>query len=966
LIDGEKLMSDWQRVQQLFLDCVDLPVQDRTRFLYELCAESPDLIHEVESLLDADCDAGTAIEAAVQDEAASLFDAKMLIGERFGIYRIVREIGRGGMGSVYLALRDDDEYHKEVALKIVRRGMNSADLWERFRYERQILANLEHPYIARILDGGTTSDGIPFFVMEHIEGRPVDVFCREEALPIESRCQLFLRILEAVACAHRNLVVHRDLKPANIFIDAQGNPKLLDFGVAKLIDRDEGKTGSRSDAHLFTPGYASPEQVRRQPITTATDIYSLGAILYEVLSGSPAQKVDIWTPSEIERVVCYAEPLKPKLNDRYISSELFSIVQQAMRKKPEDRYRSADQFAADIRFYLQGRPISTQEYSFAYRLKKLVLRNRVQVGMAALATIALITALMVSLVQTHRAQAALRVGEVQRLNALHQTELAEAARRAETREALLAEQQRILANAQRDEARRQKANADQRVSDFLGVANQTLFDVHDAIATLPGSIPARRSLVKTTLGYLEHMEHDNGLDDPTRAALAAAYYKIAMIQGDPQGASLQDFKGAESNLIKARELLMPAYRRHHNDGSYIKRFIEVNSSLADLTYRSGRQQQAIAANIELLPVAHRLAQGSDCEVACLAQEPNLENKIASELLGLHPTEALEHVKRGIELTRNLEALYPHNIVLEQGMASLSASGAGAYKQLGKLEQAGEYYRMAIDAREPMLQSDPDSLVIRRNLLVAYGNYAALLGIPWSPNLGRPEQARLYAAKAVALGREMVAADAADATARHDLGMSLSRLGMIDPASGAAAASLAHLEEARKLLEPIVGANTGSPELAVQIALTTEYEGHRQEDLGRSAEAIESYLRSMSILRPFLDAKNAVVVVQYLASEQSAALAYADSGDYKSALSIANSNLERAERYSDQAVQGDSTIAHLASAWSTLAEVEKRAGMSDKAYSSAQNAMHLWRLIKNPGILTAYRQTFAYAQALISR
>ena len=219
-------MSDWQQVQQLFLECVDLPTEEQSRFLQQVGADDPHLVAEVESLLEADQNSGALIQAAVQDEAESFFDAKMLIGEKLGIYRIVREIGRGGMGSVYLAFRDDDEYHKEVALKVVRRGMNSAELLERFRSERQILANLEHPYIARLLDGGSTSDGVPFFVMEYIEGLPVDVFCREETLSSNQRCKLFLGILEAVAYAHRHLVVHRDLKPANILIDAQRNPSL--------------------------------------------------------------------------------------------------------------------------------------------------------------------------------------------------------------------------------------------------------------------------------------------------------------------------------------------------------------------------------------------------------------------------------------------------------------------------------------------------------------------------------------------------------------------------------------------------------------------------------------------------------------------------------------------------------------------------------------------------------------------
>jgi serine/threonine protein kinase len=286
-------MSDWEHIQELFLAAVDLQPEQREYFLRHACRDEESRA-EVESLLATDPDSDALIETAISKEANRLFDDQVLLGERLGIYRIIREIGRGGMGSVYLASRDDAEFQKEVALKIVKRGMDTAEVLQRFRYERQILANLEHPYIARLFDGGSTEEGVPFFVMEYVEGRPLDVFSREHAATVKERCELFLRILDAVAYAHRNLVVHRDLKPGNILIMVDGTPKLLDFGVAKLL------TGDGEDDHTrtatmrpFTPAYASPEQVRGEAITTATDIYSLGAILYELLSGERAQPISL-------------------------------------------------------------------------------------------------------------------------------------------------------------------------------------------------------------------------------------------------------------------------------------------------------------------------------------------------------------------------------------------------------------------------------------------------------------------------------------------------------------------------------------------------------------------------------------------------------------------------------------------------------------------------------------------------
>jgi serine/threonine protein kinase len=220
-------MTYWQRIEALFLESVDLPAEEQVRFLEKSCAGDQALLIDVKSLIAADSGSGVVIEAAVQQEAELFFEMKTLVGERLGSYRVVREIGRGGMGAVYLATRTDDEYRNEVAIKVVKRGMDTVEVLTRFRYERQILANLAHPYIARLFDGGSTQDGVPFFVMEYIEGRPIHVFCQDNALDFQQRCKLFLCVLEAVAYAHRNLVVHRDLKPANILVTADGTPKLL-------------------------------------------------------------------------------------------------------------------------------------------------------------------------------------------------------------------------------------------------------------------------------------------------------------------------------------------------------------------------------------------------------------------------------------------------------------------------------------------------------------------------------------------------------------------------------------------------------------------------------------------------------------------------------------------------------------------------------------------------------------------
>jgi tetratricopeptide (TPR) repeat protein len=959
-------MSDWQRVQTLFLASVDLPVEERDSFLHGCCDDDPELLREIQSLLAADEDSGELIETAVRHEAASIFDSKVRDGERMGMYRIVREIGRGGMGSVYLAVRDDDEFRKSVALKIVKRGMDTADVLKRFRYERQILANLEHPYIAHLYDGGTTGDGVPFFVMEYVEGRPVDVFCRENGLDFDARCALFLRILEAVAYAHRNLVVHRDLKPANILITANGTPKLLDFGVAKLLGGDgAGEETHTAGTRPYTPGYASPEQVRGLPITTSTDIYSLGAILYELLIGKRAQPIEVMTPSEIERVVCETEVTRPSLQTRGLSPDLDNIVLMAMRKEPDRRYLSAAEFAEDIRRYLDGRPVLARQDSLQYRLGKFVRRNRLQVAMGTAVAASLIAGLAISIGQTRRADAERVAADAQRAIAVHQTALAEAARAEESRQREIADQQRKLADAQRDDAQQQKAMADGRVKDMLHLAGNTLFEVHDAIAKLPGSVAARKTLVKTTLEYLESLQQQVGMDDEMREALCAAYYKVAMIQGDPQGASLQDFQGAETNLLKAQTLLMPAYDRRPGDPGLMLRLIEVRGGLADLLYRDGHREQAVKAYSDLLPVAHRLALVKVCPMVCQTQEPTIENTIAYELLSIDPARALEHANRGIAEMQELMVLHPNDATLEGGLGSLTAAGAGAYRAMGELEKSGAYYVESIKARENLLQADPNNAALRRNLLIAYGNYATLLGVPWSPNLGRPEQAREVAGKGIALARELVAADPDNMTARRDLGMSLGRLGMIDPGPDGAARSLGELQEAESLIEPIARANPKAPEATNQVALILEYEGKRQEELGRRGEALATYRRSLAMLQPYAGLPNDPVTAQCIADEEDIALLQAASGDAAAAIDMAHKAVAQAETLNQQEPRGDGLTAVLARAWSILAATQSKANRMEEARESAAKAIELWDSIKRPGVLTPHRQVIADVRAIAS-
>ncbi len=330
---------------------------------------------------------------------------------RVGPYRILRELGAGGMGTVFLAERDD-EFHQRVAIKVVR-GMLSREVLTRFRAERQILASLEHPAIARLLDGGTTPSGLPYLVMEYVDGVSIDEYCRERRLGIRDRLALFARVCDGVSYAHRSLVVHRDLKPSNILVTADGTPKLLDFGIAKLLEPDAGAAPAITITGLraLTPEYASPEQIRGQPITTATDVYSLGVLLFELLTGRRPLAFATQQPAEVERVVCTVEPRKPSTvaaearQARQLVGDLDTIVLTALNKEPARRYHSAAHLAEDIGRYMNGLPIVARPATWRYRSSRFVKRHRVSVAVAtvfACVVVGFAVALAVQLRQVER------------------------------------------------------------------------------------------------------------------------------------------------------------------------------------------------------------------------------------------------------------------------------------------------------------------------------------------------------------------------------------------------------------------------------------------------------------------------------------------------------------------------------------------------------------------------------------
>jgi len=450
----EMTPDKWERVKALFEAALQQDPSERVAFLARACPED-DLRHHIEQLLVHHQEAGNFLNDSVLDwqipAAGQLapsdaspeqtpFDP--IVGCRVGAYQITRRIGFGGMAAVYLASRADEQYRKQVAIKILRPGLDSSELLSRFRSERQTLAGLDHPNIVKLLDGGSTDEGLPYLVMDYVEGVPIDEHCDSRRLSIEERLRLFCKVCAAVECAHRNMVVHRDLKPGNIFVTADGTPKLLDFGISKVLNPDPSSQTllvTQTNTRRMTPAYASPEQVRGESVTASTDIYSLGVVLYELLTGHRPYKLKEHTPAEMERAIREDEPEKPstavdrvevqtssdgtsvtktaeavsrtregqpeKLR-RCLKGDLDTIVLTALQKEPQRRYPSVAELSQDIERHLEHQPIKARSSTLGYRTSKFVKRHKSEVIAGALMATVLLGASSFTLWKTHRAKEA--------------------------------------------------------------------------------------------------------------------------------------------------------------------------------------------------------------------------------------------------------------------------------------------------------------------------------------------------------------------------------------------------------------------------------------------------------------------------------------------------------------------------------------------------------------------------------
>ena len=437
--------QQWSEVDEILKVVLDLPEPERHACIARECESRPELRGEVESLLRAHRAAETFLEPAPHTHA----------GRRIGPYLLMEEIGAGGMGTVYRAQREDENFKQEVAVKLMRASLEiRPEAVRRFLDERQILAALAHPNIARLLDGGYTPDGMPYIVMEYVPGTPITDYCTRNELDLKARLRLFLQLAAGVQFAHQHLVIHRDIKPANILVTGEGVPKLLDFGIAKLVDPQAA--GGETTVRPLTLDYASPEQVRGTPMGTPSDVYSLGVLLYELATGQRPYKLSDVPLDQAIETICVKDPAPPSTITRDVPEDLDAIVMKALRKEPESRYASVRELAEDVDRYLSIRPVLARQGTYRYVARKFVRRHRAGVATAAAACVVL------------AASAGLVIRESR------------------------------VARFERDRAQR-------RFNEVRHLAHSVIFDLQDKIAALPGSTPVRKDLIASAIGYVDRL-----------------------------------------------------------------------------------------------------------------------------------------------------------------------------------------------------------------------------------------------------------------------------------------------------------------------------------------------------------------------------------------------------------------------------------------------------------------------------
>lgn len=776
----------WQRIKALVADALERPRAERAAFLDGACAGDAALREEVESLVAAGETSDAFLEAPAfegHELEAQAAPGRNWIGRQIGPYRIVERFGAGGMGEVYKALRADEEFHQVVAIKLLRAGYDTGYVLERFRAERQILASLDHPNIARLLDGGITEEGLPYFVMEAIAGLPIDRYCNEKGLSVAGRLALFRTVCAAVQDAHQHLVVHRDIKPGNILVTADGTVKLLDFGIAKILDAQAaGAQATMTAMAAMTPEYASPEQIKGERVTTASDIYSLGVLLYQLLTGLWPYRTRTTQPHEVAQAIVETEPERPSAAVRRLAKDatgegllrppqfsstrepdaarlarrldgdLDTIVLTALRKDPRRRYASAEQLGEDVQRYLEGMPILARQDSMRYVAGKFIARHRIGVALSAAVVASLVTGV-------------------------------------------------VLAERSAQVARAQHARAERHLQAVRSLAHTFMFDVHDAIKDLPGATAARKLVVQHALRYLDPLAKQLGSDRALQREVAAGYERVASVMGGQGTGNLGDPEGAIATYRKAIAIREALVKEDAKDAAALRDLVRTRGQLANALYESGETESSLAQLRALLPVAERLArQTHDPKDRRMQAAAHLDlgGKLATRIAW---KEGLQHVRQGVTLLEVLVRDQPQDKTAKRVLAVAYARAGSVLNDFAATpREAQPMMEKSLALAEELLGSDTsnaDFITIGALARIGIGRSLMLQNDPGGA-YPRLQQALIDL-------QALATADPGNVWIRYNMACAYSAVGEVLLKLGETQAALDHLELARASFQSLPAA-----------------------------------------------------------------------------------------------------------------------------------------------------------------
>ncbi|HUN73599.1 MAG TPA: serine/threonine-protein kinase [Steroidobacteraceae bacterium] len=814
----------WEQLKSVLHEAMQLGPGERLTYLDHISVCDPGLRSELDTLLTANEEIPEALRTTPAALAAALHAAEglmvrdPLLGARVGAYEIIEELGSGGMGKVYRAARRDDEFEQVVAIKLVRAGGSSFFVLKRLHSERQILASLDHPNITRLLDGGTTAEGLPYLIMEFVDGQPIHRYCAARQLDLAERLRLFVQVCSAVHYAHQRLIIHRDIKPSNILMTADGIPKLLDFGIAKILDPERAplrSTATVSMVRLLTPAYASPEQMRGEAITTASDIYSLGVVLYELLTGFGPHAMFVSAQGAATRPSTLVRrgppppdalplPMMRSALSRRLVGDLDNIVLKAIHPEPERRYSSAEQLAADIRAHLQRRPVLARPDTLGYRCSRFLARHTAAAILCAMLSTALMACAGIIWNEARIAQA-------------------------------------------------ERARAERRFDDVHRLASSLTGEIYPAIQDLPGSTAARQLIIDRALQYLDSLARDAGGDAPLERELAAAYSLLGDLQGN----------GYYGNLGNANAAL-ESYRKA----------LTIRQRMADAAPRDAAAARALATSYRQIGVALDGLRHFDAALvnyraaAQQFQRAVAGNPDARALDGLagqyfyladaavdagRLDEAEASNRHGMDIRRRIVASDPR---VSMDVLTHSAGDhfvtARILEHRGQLERAAAEAQTCLDMLSQLMSADPSNHTLR-----TFRGAAAILRGEIEEQRGRGAQALASYRSALPDVQAVLAADPANARARSYVAHAYERIGALESHGGEVARGVADLEQALGTMAPLRSSELAFPDFRALVAecyaeLASAYEAlaatQRSAARARSLQAAHaSYRESLDRL-----------------------------------------------------------------------------------------------------------------------